>query len=263
VAEIIDVTGDGRAAGVARAVEALRDGLLVALPTDTVYGVAADAFHPGGTARLFAAKNRSRSVPLPVFVRSPKQLIGLTPIVPEVADLLMAAFWPGPLTMVVPVERNLRWDLGETQGTVSVRMPLDDVALAVVRTVGPTAVTAANAAGRPAPTSAEEVAEQLGDAVALILDDGPRSGGAPSTVVDLTRDVAHVLRVGALDSELVLAVARGELDPIEAAARAATGAVGAELADLETSDGHPGDHPDGHPGNARDDVPGAGPGDER
>jgi L-threonylcarbamoyladenylate synthase len=223
VAEIVDVTGDGREAGVSRAVEALREGLLVALPTDTVYGVAADAFHPGGTARLFAAKDRPRSVPLPVFVRSPKQLIGLTPEVPAVADLLMAAFWPGPLTLVVPVERNLRWDLGETEGTVSVRMPLDDVALAVVRTVGPTAVTAANAAGRPPPRSAEEVEDQLGDAVTLILDDGPRIGGAASTVVDLTRSVPYVLRMGAIDSELVLAVARGELDPLEAAIRSAGG----------------------------------------
>jgi L-threonylcarbamoyladenylate synthase len=227
VAEIVDVTGEGRAAGVARAVEALRDGLLVGLPTDTVYGVAADAFDPGGTRRLFAAKQRPRSVPLPVFVRSPKQLIGLTPQVPPVADALMAAFWPGPLTLVVPVERNLRWDLGDTEGTVSVRMPLDDVALDVVRTVGPTAVTAANAAGRPAPRSAAEVQEQLGDHVALILDDGPRDGGAASTVVDLTRSVPYVLRQGALDDELVLAVARGELDPVEAALRLAGGSDGA------------------------------------
>jgi len=221
VAEIVDVTGDGRAAGVARAVEALRDGLLVALPTDTVYGVAADAFNQEGTDRLFEAKGRPRSVPLPVFVRSPKQLIGLTPEVPPVADALMAAFWPGPLTLVVPVERNLRWDLGDTQGTISVRMPLDDVALDVVRTVGPTAVTSANAPGRPAPRSAAEVQEQLGDLVALILDDGARVGGAASTVVDLTRSTPYVLRQGALDDEVVLAVARGELDPIEAALRMA------------------------------------------
>jgi L-threonylcarbamoyladenylate synthase len=236
VAEIVDVTGEGREAGVSRAVEALRDGLLVAFPTDTVYGVAADAFHPGGTSRLFAAKDRPRSVPLPVFVRSPKQLIGLTPEVPAVADLLMAAFWPGPLTLVVPVERNLRWDLGETEGTVSVRMPLDEVALAVVRTVGPTAVTAANAAGRPAPRSAEEVEDQLGEAVALILDDGPRIGGAASTVVDLTRSVAYVLRMGAIDSELVLAVARGELDPIEAAVRSAGGPPEAETDGSDASE---------------------------
>lgn len=223
MAEIVDVTGDGRADGVARAVEALRNGLLVGLPTDTVYGVAADAFDPRGTRRLFEAKERPRSVPLPVFVRSPKQLIGLTPEIPPVADALMAAFWPGPLTLVVPVERNLKWDLGDTQGTVSVRMPLDDVALDVVRAVGPTAVTGANAAGLSAPRSAEEVQEQLGDRIALILDDGPRIGGAASTVVDLTRSVPYVLRQGDLDEALVLAVARGELDPVEAAGRLVAG----------------------------------------
>ncbi len=223
MAEIVDVTGDGRAEGVARAVEALRNGLLVGLPTDTVYGVAADAFDPRGTARLFEAKERPRSVPLPVFVRSPKQLIGLTPEIPPVADALMAAFWPGPLTLVVSLERNLKWDLGDTQGTVSVRMPLDDVVLDVVRTVGPTAVTAANAAGLPAPRSAEEVQEQLGDRIALILDDGPRVAGASSTVVDLTRSVPYILRQGDLDEALVLAVARGELDPVEAASRLVAG----------------------------------------
>lgn len=237
MAEIVDVTGDGRARGVARAVEALRDGLLVGLPTDTVYGVAADAFDPRGTTRLFEAKQRPRSVPLPVFVRSPKQLIGLTPEVPPVADALMAAFWPGPLTLVVSVEGNLKWDLGDTEGTVSVRMPLDDVALDVVRTVGPTAVTGANAVGLAAPRSAEEVQEQLGERIALILDDGPRHAGATSTVVDLTRSVPHILRQGALDEELVLAVARGELDPVAAAARLAAGddapesQVGDEVAD--------------------------------
>src|SRR5699024_6430198 len=99
VADILDVSGDDRDDGIAQAVEALQDGQAVVLPTDTVYGIGADAFNLDGTARIFAAKDRERRVPLPVLVRSPKQLLGLTPAVPEVAEALMAAFWPGALTL--------------------------------------------------------------------------------------------------------------------------------------------------------------------
>jgi L-threonylcarbamoyladenylate synthase len=221
VADILDVTGDGRGAAIERAAAALRDGELVVMPTDTVYGVAADAFSLDGTARLFRAKDRDRSVPLPVLLRSPKQLPGIAPDVPEVAERLMAAFWPGALTLVVPAEADLRWDLGRTQGTVAVRMPLDDVALEVIRAVGPLAVTSANRSGRPPAATAAAAEQQLGNAVHLYLDDGPREGGVASTIVDLTRRVPHVLRVGALDDELVMAVAEGELDPLEAADRVA------------------------------------------
>lgn len=218
MAEIVDVTADGREAGVDEAVERLRGGALVVLPTDTVYGVAADAFSRDGTAAIFAAKDRPRRFPLPVLVRSPKQLLGLTHALPDAADRLMAAFWPGPVTLVVSAEAGLRWDLGRNEGTVAVRMPLDDVALEVIRAVGPLAVTSANRSGRtPAPT-AQDAHAQLGDAVAVYLDDGPRTGGMASTIVDLTRREPHVLRSGALPDELVLGVARGEVDPVEAAA---------------------------------------------
>jgi L-threonylcarbamoyladenylate synthase len=213
VAEILDVTGDGRDAAVERGTEVLRDGRLVVMPTDTVYGVAADAFDPGATARIFDAKDRGRAHPLPVMVRSQKQLPALTPLVSDALDRLVAAYWPGPLTIVVPAQSQLRWDLGRNDGTVAVRMPLDDVALALIRTVGPLAVTSANRSGRPPGPTAADALAQLGDAVDLYLDDGPREGGVPSTIVDVTRREPHILREGALPAPEVLAVARGELDP--------------------------------------------------
>jgi L-threonylcarbamoyladenylate synthase len=218
VTEVLDVTGEGRAAAIVRAVEAVRDGQLVVLPTDTVYGIGGDAFNRDGSARLFEATERDRSIPMGVMVRSPKQLIGLTPTVPETADRLMAAYWPGPLTLVLPAAPGLVWDLGDADGVVAVRMPLDDVALEVIRSVGPMTMTGAGRTGHPPATTVAEAEEQFGEAVACYLDDGPRVGTATSTIVDLTRRELHVLRVGSLDTAQVLAVARGELDPLEAAA---------------------------------------------
>jgi L-threonylcarbamoyladenylate synthase len=219
VDQILDATGEGRDSSVTRAGGALHDGELVVIPTDTVYGVAADAFNPHGTRRIFEAKERPRSIPLPVFLRSPKQLPGLCPTLPDAAESLMAAYWPGPLTIVVPAQPALRWDLGDNEGTIAVRMPLDEVALAVIRAVGPLAVTSANRAGQPPPTTVEEAREQLGAAVRHYLDDGPRRSRTASTIVDLTRRTPSVLREGAIDGADVLAVARGELEPLEAAAK--------------------------------------------
>jgi L-threonylcarbamoyladenylate synthase len=213
VAEILDVTGDDRDVAVAQAAAALRDARLVVVPTDTVYGVAADAFDPAATSRIFAAKDRARAHPLPVLVRSQKQLPALTPLVSEVLDRLVAAYWPGPLTVVVPAQPQLRWDIGRNDGTVAVRMPLDEVALDLIRAVGPLAVTSANRSGRDPGPTARDALDQLGDEVAYYLDDGPRDSSLPSTIVDLTRRDPHVLREGVLPATEVLAVARGELDP--------------------------------------------------
>ena len=188
---------------------------MVLLPTDTVYGIAADAFSAAATAGLFEAKRRSRRFPLPVLIRSPKQLAGLCTVVPEAAERLMAAYWPGPLTIIVPSEPNLAWDLGDAQGTVAVRMPFDDVTLDVIRNVGPLAVTGANLAGQPPAPTAEAAQQQLGEAVQVYVDDGPRRGRRPSTVVDLTRAAPAVLRDGAVDGDQALRVARGELDPMD------------------------------------------------
>ncbi|GGI04021.1 L-threonylcarbamoyladenylate synthase [Egicoccus halophilus] len=214
--ELLDVTGDGREDAVLRATEALRAGQLAVLPTDTAYGVAADAFNTRGTARIFGTRDQPRRTPLPVLVRSPKQLAGLTTVVPEAAERLVAAYWPGALTIVLFAEPNLRWDLGRNEGTVAVRMPLDDVALAVVRAVGPVAMTAASRCGETAPATAAAAREALGEAVEVYLDDGPRPAAAASTIVDLTRREPAVLRAGLLDADEVLAVARGELDPFAA-----------------------------------------------
>ena len=218
MSEVLAVGGDERDAGIEQAALRLRAGEVVVLPTDTVYGIAADAFRPEGCGRIFTVKGRERRFPLPVLLRSPKQLLGLCTVVPEVTERLMAAYWPGPLTLVVPADPNLRWDLGESQGTVAVRMPLDDVTLEVIRAVGPLAVTSANRSGQPAATTVAEAYEQLGDEVPLYLDDGERRALAPSTIVDLTRTEPVVLRAGALDEEELLAVARGELDPLDVSA---------------------------------------------
>lgn len=217
--DILDVSGDHRVDAVARAGAALRDGEIVVLPTDTLYGVAADAFNQQGTRRVFVAKERRRHAPLPVFVRSPKQLPGICAALPSGAEELMAAYWPGPLTIVVAAQSGLHWDLGDDQGVVAVRMPLDDVALDVVREVGPLAVTGANRSGQPPATTAMEAREQLGSVVRFYLDDGPRTRQVPSTIVDLTRREPKVLREGAITTADALAVATGELDPLDAAAR--------------------------------------------
>lgn len=207
-----------RPGAVAAAAAALRAGQLAVLPTDTVYGVAADAFAIQGTRRVFGAKRRSRSFPLPVLVRSPKQVLGLTPDVPEEADRLLAAFWPGPLTVVLRTEPELPWDLGDNRGTVAVRMPLDEVTLDVIREVGPIATTSANLSGQPPATTVAAAVRALGGAVAVYVDDGPRRGARPSTIVDLSRGEPLVLREGPVPAELALQVARGEVDPLDAAA---------------------------------------------
>lgn len=214
MSRIVDAIEDEHGA-VTAAIEALQRGLLAVLPTDTMYGVAADAFSTAATARLFEAKRRSRRFPLPVLIRSPKQLAGLCTVVPEAADRLMAAYWPGPLTIVVPSEPNLAWDLGDAQGTVAVRMPMDELTLAVVRNVGPIAVSSANLGGQPPAGTVAVAQQQLGAAVEVYVDGGPRRGRRPSTVVDLTRAEPAILREGAVDGKEALAVARGELDPTE------------------------------------------------
>jgi L-threonylcarbamoyladenylate synthase len=216
--ERLDAAAD-REVAIARAVELLLASEVIALPTDTVYGVAAHAFDADATERLRAVKGRDRTVPFPVLVHSPKQLAGLAATVPAAADHLMAAFWPGPLTLVLHAQARLSWDIGETDATVAVRMPLEEATLEVIRGVGPLAVTAANGPGLPAPEDADAVLEQLDGQLAAVLDTGPCPAGGVSTIVDLTRARPTVLREGALPADLVLDVAEGRLDPLDAAAR--------------------------------------------
>ena len=188
------------------AVTALRRGELVVLPTDTVYGIAADAFSPAAVARLLEAKGRGRDMPVPVLVGSWRTIDGLAEHVPQSARQLVETFWPGPLTLVVRAASSLAWDLGETRGTVAVRMPLHPVALAVLDSTGPLAVSSANRSGLPPAADAADAERQLGGAVSVYLDGGPSGAPVPSTIVDLPGPVPRVLRVGALPVDRVRAV---------------------------------------------------------
>ena len=191
--------------GVVAAVDAVRAGELVVLPTDTVYGLATDAFSPAAVARLLETKGRGPDMPVPVLVGSWQTLEGLADEVTPLMHSLIEAFWPGGLTLVVTQAPSLRWELGETRGTVAVRMPLHPVALAVLERTGPLAVSSANRSGLPPALTAAEAARQLGTAVQVYLDGGDitEGGGTASTIVDLTGPTPRLLRAGAVpDKEL-------------------------------------------------------------
>jgi tRNA threonylcarbamoyl adenosine modification protein (Sua5/YciO/YrdC/YwlC family) len=189
---------DARAAGLEAAATAIADGALVLLPTDTVYGVAADAFTPAAVTGLLAAKNRGRTMPVPVLIGEASTLAGLVLDLPAVANQLAEAFWPGGLTLVLEHAPSLAWDLGDAEGTVAVRLPDDDLTRDLLRRTGPLAVSSANRSGRPAATTAQEAAAQLGSHAAVVLDGGPRNSSAASTIVDCTGPTPRVLRVGAI-----------------------------------------------------------------
>jgi L-threonylcarbamoyladenylate synthase len=180
------------------AAAALADGLAVVLPTDTVYGIAVDAFHPGATDRLFAAKGRPRHVDLPVLVGEPDDVHRLAADVPPLAAELVERWWPGPLTLVLRRRPHLDVDLGERHDTVGVRCPASDAVRELATRIGPLATTSANPHGRPTPPTALEVAASFGpDDVAVVVDGG-ECNGLPSTVVDVTGDEPRLLREGAI-----------------------------------------------------------------
>ncbi|MBO0804835.1 MAG: threonylcarbamoyl-AMP synthase [Nocardiopsaceae bacterium] len=190
-----------REAGIVAAVTAVQHGGLVVLPTDTVYGIGADAFTPSAVTALLAAKGRGRDVPPPVLVGSVRAASALAESLGAFGQDLIDEFWPGPLTLVLRASPTLKWDLGDTRGTVAVRMPLHPVALDLLRRTGPMAVTSANKHGQPPATTAAEATEQLGDAVSAYLDGGPCADRVPSTIVDLTGSVPRMLRVGAVTED--------------------------------------------------------------
>src|SRR6476661_6260193 len=194
-------TEEGRAAGVAEAADAVRRGEVVVLPTDTVYGVGADAFAPAAVAAVLAAKGRGREAPPPVLVPNARTVDGLATAVPGYARDLITAFWPGPLTLVLLAQSSLMWDLGDTNGTVALRMPQDETALALLEAVGPMAVTSANLTGQPPATTVVAAAAELGAAVSVYLDGGPTAGSDPSTILDCTGEAPVVLRRGAIGAE--------------------------------------------------------------
>jgi len=185
-----------RAAGLASAASAVLKGALVVLPTDTVYGIGADAFRPTAVDSLLAAKGRGRDMPPPVLVGSVRAASALVEDLGPYGQELIDEFWPGGLTLICRSSRSLKWDLGETKGTVAVRMPQDPVALELLAQTGPMAVSSANQTGQPAAITATGAREQLGDLVEVYLDGGPCRADVPSTIVDLTGDMPRLLRTG-------------------------------------------------------------------
>jgi L-threonylcarbamoyladenylate synthase len=192
--------------GLAEAETALRRGKLVVIPTDTVYGIAAEAFDPVAVDGLLKAKGRGRDMPPPVLVGTVRAAMALVMELGDAGKDLIDEFWPGALTIVCMSSPTLVWDLGETKGTVAVRMPLHQVALDLLKRTGPLAVSSANVSGRPPATTADEAMAQLGDAVAVYLDGGPCAADVPSTIVDLTGTVPRLLRQGAISEDRLRAV---------------------------------------------------------
>jgi len=190
-------------AGMRFARAAIGRGELVVLPTDTVYGVGADAFDPAAVQRLLDAKGRGRQSPPPVLIKGLDTLAALTESVPDVVRPLLDEFWPGPLTVIFRAQPSLTWDLGETRGTVALRMPSHPLALELLEETGPLAVSSANLTGRPAATTAADARDMLGDSVSVYLDaaavgsDYERRPGANtgSTIVDATAAEDGVLRI--------------------------------------------------------------------
>ena len=206
--------------GMRQARLAIGRGELVVLPTDTVYGVGADAFSPAAVQRLLDAKGRGRQQPPPVLVGSIATLAALVETVPEPVQRLVDEFWPGGLTIVLPAQQSLVWDLGETHGTVAVRMPDHRVALALLEETGPLAVSSANLTGEPAAVEVDQAQSMLGDSIAVYLDAGPATRGVASTIVDATSLVrpggddakVRVLREGAISRDELARVLGDLLD---------------------------------------------------
>lgn len=190
-----------RPTGLREAASAVRRGELVVLPTDTVYGVGADAFSAHAVADLLQAKGRGRNMPTPVLIGSPNTLHGLVTDFSEMAWELVDAFWPGALTLVAKHQPSLQWDLGDSRGTVAVRMPLHPVAIELLTEVGPMAVSSANLTGYPAPEDCDAAQGMLGDSISVYLDGGPTPGNVPSSIVDVTGRVPVLLRQGALSAD--------------------------------------------------------------
>lgn len=198
-----------RGAALSSAAHCVSSGQLVVLPTDTVYGIGADAFDATAVADLLAAKGRGRDMPVPVLIGSWMTIEGLTSSVAKRTWDLIEAFWPGGLTLVVEEAPSLSWDLGDARGTVAVRMPLHPVAIELLEQTGPMAVSSANRSGQPPALTAAAAQDQLGDEVAVYLDGGPAQTGIASTIVDVTGEVPRILRTGAVGFEELQAVVPG------------------------------------------------------
>ena len=196
VIEVGDRPGPARDRGVAAAAAAIKRGELVVLPTESVYGLAADPFSAKAMRALREAKGRGDDLPVGVLVGAVRTVDGLASGVTAEGRALIDAFWPGPLTLVVREQPTLAWDIASGAGHVSLRMPLHPVALAVLAATGPLAVTSAQRAGSVPPRTCSDAHDQLGDGIALYLDGGETIAEAPSSIVDLTVDPPVLLREG-------------------------------------------------------------------
>jgi L-threonylcarbamoyladenylate synthase len=202
-ARVVRDDADGRA----QAAAALRRGGIVALPTDTVYGIGVALATPGGVERLFAAKRRPPDRGIMLLLDEAAQADGIGVMTPAAA-VLAAACWPGGLTIVVPQRPGVALPAALTGGipTIGLRIPDHEAPRALARVVGPLPVTSANLSGEPTAADATMIVDQLGDAVDLVLDGGPAHGGPASTVVDCTGPRPLILRVGAIPVARVAAI---------------------------------------------------------
>lgn len=220
MSEIFDCRDEAQVlSGMRQARQAIGRGELVVLPTDTVYGVAANAFDAEAVQRLLDAKGRGRQSPPPVLVAGITTLRALVAELPEAVEQLVEAFWPGGLTIVLPAQPSLTWDLGETRGTVAVRMPAHRIALELLEETGPLAVSSANRTGKAAAITAEEAQGMLADSVKVYLSDGMSITGIASTIVDATgligtdEKIVKVLREGAVSRVQLREVLGDLLEP--------------------------------------------------
>jgi tRNA threonylcarbamoyl adenosine modification protein (Sua5/YciO/YrdC/YwlC family) len=197
--------------GMRKAKLSIGRGELVVVPTDTVYGLAADAFNAAAVQALLDAKGRGRQSPPPVLIPNVDSLYALAESVSDRALKLAEKFWPGPLTIVVRAQPSLQWDLGETKGTVALRVPNNKIALALLSETGPLAVSSANLTGEAAATSISQASDYLGEKVAVYLDGGASEIGESSTILDLTGEKVRVIRAGAIAREELLNVLGEEL----------------------------------------------------
>ncbi|AZA11236.1 L-threonylcarbamoyladenylate synthase [Corynebacterium gerontici] len=205
-------TSANREAGIAAASSAVADGRLVVLPTDTLYGLGCDAFNNQAVANLLATKRRGPDMPVPVLVGSWDTARGLVHNFDHRLQTLIEAFWPGALSIVVPQAPSLPWNLGDTRGTVLLRMPLHPVAIELLRATGPMAVSSANLTGHTPPTTAVAAKQQLGDAVSVYLNGGESPVGEASTIIDVSGSKPRVLREGAVTAARIAEVLGSEVE---------------------------------------------------
>lgn len=204
---VVKMTTDAeRRRGLVAAKAALMRGECVVMPTDTVYGVAANPFVPKGITNLLAAKRRDRDLPIPVLVPNLDSALALSYQLTDQAKLIMEKFWPGAITLITKAHPTLKWDLGNADGTIALRIPLQRTALELLTETGPLGVTSANLTGEPAATDIESAQNKFGNSVSVYLDTGATSGEVASTIIDASQVQLRVVRVGVISISSIVEV---------------------------------------------------------